>query len=676
MKKHLSILVVLGIIAILAFTQIGLAQDVTLPEDAGYVDYSSDRSTIFFNTTGQYSDIIFFDFFYPFDTSLKLEYYDALAQYTMDYKAYVSEQGQWMVALDDLVKLYAPYLTYGIEGDTLTVRHILTTKTVHPEDSGLRSPRLNYTKYVWQASYSLSKAAPITVTRDTYVPFTTTAANGVVEGLAAAIVEKTEILVGFALSQVPTVKNGQLYVPVAEFMAALGKISAQEGDYLSIHTPIPNIPIASANNTYVGWQKITNKEITWADYMNGVLSGEIKYGHFWKAFYMGIEELYTGEGLNGESDPKETVVINRILPYNVYVPTTYDPNVPSKLLLLLHGGTGNENAAFERLSSRGLHIEDEADEHSYIVLSPNAWTRGPQWYKGAARFSFFKAIEMVCADYNIDHDRLLLCGNSAGGKGTWDLIVRYPEMFVACSVQAPASAFMDKLNAKDIALYRKRAAKVPVLFVNGAADVTIPFTLTSPWVYNVAKKVINAEKAYYVTIEEGHHSYAYGSALEIMYDFFDRALEGDKDPNYTFKTLTIVKGSKKAMLDGTPYTLNHAARVQQGKVLIALSDLQAIYGPDFYIYDVSAYNTNSEQTANVKLVMYENIAVNLKVGETFVRVDSELYKEDVPAENLAEVQANIFPTRTFSTPVMMVDSEVYVPAQELMAIFGKPVIVK
>ena len=90
-----------------------------------------------------------------------------------------------MVSLDDVEKLYDPYFSYGIEDNTLTVRHTLFTKTVHPEDSGLRSPRLNYTKTIWEAEYPLGEAGDVSVKKTVYAPFTTKAADGAVEGLAA-----------------------------------------------------------------------------------------------------------------------------------------------------------------------------------------------------------------------------------------------------------------------------------------------------------------------------------------------------------------------------------------------------------------------------------------------------------------------------------------------------------
>lgn len=644
-----------------------------LDADFGYVDFSSDRSTIFFNTTGSYDQTVFFDFFYPFDTSLKLNHYDALTKYQLEYPTY-QENAVLMVALDDVVKLYAPYLTYGISGQEMTVRHSLVTKTVHPEDSGLRSPRLNYVKTIWEAKYPLGTAGDITVNKTTYKPFTTKAADGAVEGLAAAEAEKTEPVSGKKLTTPITMKDGKIYVPMAEFMGALEKTALAEGDYLGIQTTIPDIPHASATNTYTGGEKLGNANMTWADYMNGVLDGSLTSGHFWNSFYMGTETLFTGDTYQGDDAPTQEMTINRIIPYNVYIPKNYDPSKPSKLNFMLHGGTGNENAPFERESDRGMDIEPIADEHNYIVLSPNSWTRGPQWYRGPARYSFFKAFEMVCKDYNVDLDRVFLSGNSAGGKGTWDLAIRYPEMFVAISPQAPAST-MSKIPEEDKVVIAEKIGDMPAMFMHGTADVTIPYySRFVPWIKNGVEEIM--KDACYVVVEEGHHSYAYGSCMEMMYTFFDRQLEGEKAANHSFTSMKFVPGSSEVQLDGTAYPIKHPAEVKNGVTMVALSDLAELCGPDFYRYNISAYNTDPEKKADVITVLYKNTTVNIILDAKEYRLNTELYERDIPADKTdavyvdeSPVSGYLSPDRSWTVAPYESNGEVFVPVTELMALF-------
>jgi pimeloyl-ACP methyl ester carboxylesterase len=456
-------------------------------------------------------------------------------------------------------------------------------------------------------------------------------------------------------------------------------VTLDEGAYLGIQSVIPDIPRASSRNIYTGWEKIAGKELTWADYMNGVLDGTIVKGHFWKAFYAGTEKVYTGEGYDGEGDPTEEMVINRIIPYNVYIPRDYDPATPSKLNFMLHGGTGNENAPFERESDRNLDIEPIADEHGYIVLSPNGWTRSPAWFKGPARYSFFKSFEMVCRDYNIDRNKLFLSGNSAGGKGTWDLAIRYPEMFVAISPQAPAST-REVISDEEKALFTKKIGNKPAFFIHGTADATIPYySRYVPW---AAKWVRNMfSNAYFMTIEAGNHSYAYGSGMEAMYTFFDSILKTEV-PSHSFKMLTLPGEGTEALLDEKPYSLKYPMMSSGEVAMISLTDLETLYGPDFRVYRVAAYDTDPQKPVHVVTILHNGHSLNVKMGETFLRVDAELYIDDIPEDKADEtyvdgspVKNYVVPTRKLSVAPIEAGGQIYVPAVEIIELLDRTVVV-
>jgi hypothetical protein len=602
-----------------------------------------------------------------------------LTQYVLDNSTY-KDGTTLMVALEDLARLYAPYFTFALEGDSLTVRHLMFTKTVHPEDSGLRAPRLNYTKTLWEVKYSTKSTAISSATKTVYEPFTTKAADGAVEGLEKVKPMTTEGLSPKPLTALPQSKNGKLYVPLVSFMEALGKVALDEDAYLGIQSVIPDIPKASSRNIYTGWEKITDREMTWADYMDGVLDKTITKGHFWKAFYVGVEKVYTGEGFNGESDPMKEMYVNRIMPYNIYIPNTYNPSIPNKFNFILHGGTGNENAPFERLSDRSLDIETLADKYGYIVLSPNGWTRSPAWFKGPARYSFFKAFEMVCQDYNVDRKKVFLSGNSAGGKGTWDLAIRYPEMFVSISPQAP-SATSREISDEQKTLFIEKIGNKPAFFIHGVTDATVPYySRYVPWVTKWVKDICS--NSYFMTIEEGNHSYAYGSGMEAMYVFFDSFLK-PADPNHRFETLTLFRAKKEVLLDNTPYKLKHPTSSSDGVTMISLADLEDIYGPDFHAWRIAAYNTDPQKAAHVVTILHNGRSLNIKPGETFLRVDAELYADDIPAGKTDAtyvdgtlVKDYVVPTRKLSTAPDEVDGQIFVPAVEIMDLLGRSVVVK
>ena len=73
-------------------------------------------------------------------------------------------------------------------------------------------------------------------------------------------------------------------------------------------------------------------------------------------------------------------------------------------------------------------------------------------------------LDLVTDEFNIDSNRVYVTGQSMGGYGTWDLILRYPKRFAAavpvCGAGDPASA--------------KRIAHIPIWAFHGDRDKTVP----------------------------------------------------------------------------------------------------------------------------------------------------------------------------------------------------------
>ena len=181
MKKIISIILIITVffsVNVLAVNE--QPADRELPADTGYVDYSTEKTAIFFNTTGDHNRTVFVDFYYPFDSTLKLNHYDALIKYDMADELAVGNGGVY-VSLDELSRLYAPYFTYGIQDGQVHVRHIQFTKTV-TEGAGTRTPKLDYVKTIWDAEFDL-EGKNITASKTIYEAYNTTAANGVVEAM-------------------------------------------------------------------------------------------------------------------------------------------------------------------------------------------------------------------------------------------------------------------------------------------------------------------------------------------------------------------------------------------------------------------------------------------------------------------------------------------------------------
>ena len=670
MKKHIWIIFTIIVVSL----SLSVPSWGARPYDV-YQDYSSEKSTIFFNTTGNYNNAVFFDFFHPFDPALNLNtgenHDDVLIQYKLDNSTY-NKGTSLMVALDDLEKLYDPYFEYSVDANVLNVKHaVFEVETV--SGAGSRSPVLRYTKITYVGEFALSNGA-FTVTRTTYE--STTSSGQIATRPPVGI---PFVTIG-ALDYPPETTGGKLFVPVASLMQAMGKIIMSEPPYLGIRTSLPQILSATSTRILKGWQRFGNVQLTWKDYMNGVLDGSIaKGGHFWKGFYIGDNvELFDTNNTTAmpiDNEPKVTQDINRILPYNIYVPHSYNPSVPNKLCFFIHGGTGNENAPFERMNNRKLGFEEAAEKYGYIILSPNGWTRNPAWVRGAARYSFFKAFDMACEDYNVDLNKVFLSGNSMGGSGAWNLMVRYPDMFRAVSIQAPANAGRT-FDASGIPTYKSRVGDKPTFFVNGTADVTVPYTYTATWVHDWVKDVFDT--AYYVAVEEGEHTHSVGALQDAIHSFFDRVLENEVNPPLNFQTLTIPEEGSRVLLDKKGFSLaNPTTTNADGVTMIALSDLEAIYAPDFNSYRVAAYNEDPALAEPVVTILHNNTSLNIKLDDTFLRVNMELHSKDIlpsiTGATLTWAQGAVVPERNLSAKPYEVNGEIYVPAVEIMDLLGRTV---
>ena len=175
-------------------------------------------------------------------------------------------------------------------------------------------------------------------------------------------------------------------------------------------------------------------------------------------------------GINRDLNGKHDGELNRtywyedarkLMTYSLYIPTTYDPSIPSKMVVALHGGGLGEQYIYA-LSKNMVQFWSE--RYNYIFMAPNACIKdstygnvvdpgGPALMakipdescpenpyhlddeeihrRKLGEIGILRAIEAVEKDYNIDKDHVFLQGNSMGGLGTFHLGSRYPELFRA-----------------------------------------------------------------------------------------------------------------------------------------------------------------------------------------------------------------------------------------------------
>ena len=155
--------------------------------------------------------------------------------------------------------------------------------------------------------------------------------------------------------------------------------------------------------------------------------------------------------------------------YALFVPSRYDKDKKTPLLVALHGLGGNPQ---QIMRSRGL--TEQAEKYGYIVVAPMGYnSRG--WYgvRGGGGFGkknddppnlrelsekdVLNVLEQVRKEFTIDEKRIYLMGHSMGGGGTWHLGTKYPDLWAGLAPIAPA-AFGQPTRRQDQKRPRDRRA--------------------------------------------------------------------------------------------------------------------------------------------------------------------------------------------------------------------------
>lgn len=119
-------------------------------------------------------------------------------------------------------------------------------------------------------------------------------------------------------------------------------------------------------------------------------------------------------------------------PYGIIVPKKYDSSKPIRLDVVLHGSSkpvGLSELRFMARFDEGDAETKNAPDVDHIELHPLG--RVENCYRWAGETDVFEAIDVVCRQYNIDRDRIVLRGMSMGASGTWHLGLKHPDRFVA-----------------------------------------------------------------------------------------------------------------------------------------------------------------------------------------------------------------------------------------------------
>ena len=216
------------------------------------------------------------------------------------------------------------------------------------------------------------------------------------------------------------------------------------------------------------------------------------------------------------------------VPYAIFVPSTYDATREWPLIVGLHG----LGRPYDWLMSYDGYV-DMAERDGYILVTPKgyhprAWygSRGPGVPRmradddvgalpdnlGAlAEQDVMNVLAIVREQYNVDADRIYLWGHSMGGAGTYHLAARYPDVWAALGVAAPApSVSPDQL---------REFRHIPIIALQGDED-----RLVVPMRRWVAMMETLGMEHVYIEIAGGDHSRFINSdadTLSKLFSFFN-----------------------------------------------------------------------------------------------------------------------------------------------------------
>ena len=147
--------------------------------------------------------------------------------------------------------------------------------------------------------------------------------------------------------------------------------------------------------------------------------------------------------------------------YGISVPGDYDPAEPRPLVLALHPG-GSRGPGYGMQFLRGV-VGPALQDWGAIIVSPDAPDR--RWANETSEHGVMALLDDVMENYAIDRDRILVTGFSMGGRGTWYMASRHPDLFTAA---VPMAARADRGDAEQV-------GDMPVFIIHARDDEVVPF---------------------------------------------------------------------------------------------------------------------------------------------------------------------------------------------------------
>lgn len=146
----------------------------------------------------------------------------------------------------------------------------------------------------------------------------------------------------------------------------------------------------------------------------------------------------------------------------LWVPKSYDPKVPAPLLLWGHGAGGTGARQFRQW-------EALAEELGMLILAPTEGGGRSGWgFTGREREAQMQALRWARRRCNVDENAIFVGGHSRGGHMTWDLTLRFPDLWAGAipCIGGPRMALGEHNNLR----YWGNVLHLPIRCLQGSKD--------------------------------------------------------------------------------------------------------------------------------------------------------------------------------------------------------------
>ena len=186
---------------------------------------------------------------------------------------------------------------------------------------------------------------------------------------------------------------------------------------------------------------------------------------------------------NGEAGRKK---------YTIFLPRDYTPSKKYPTIVFLHG-IGEAGSDGRKCTTVGIGpaIAKRNGNFPFIVIFPQT---GWDWTSQTSEKIMLDAVNDAKKNYSIDTERVSLTGMSSGGKGTWVLGSRHPEIFSALVPMGGFAAY-DEVP---------RLTRTPIWALHNSGDFIVPVGGTREMVKRI--KATGNPNLHYQEFKTGGHN--------------------------------------------------------------------------------------------------------------------------------------------------------------------------